>query len=92
MERGYPDLETARNMLAEAEERNPGPWGDHSRNVALAAKNIAECCPSLDPEKAYILGLLHDIGRRKGRTECGTLWTGAVTALNGEFKRPPGFA
>ena len=66
MEKGYPDLETAREMLAEAEAKNPGPWGDHSRNVALAAKNIAECCPELDPEKAYILGLLHDIGRREG--------------------------
>jgi hypothetical protein len=66
MEKGYPDLETAREMLAEAEAKNPGPWGDHSRNVALAAKNIAEGCPELDPEKAYVLGLLHDIGRREG--------------------------
>lgn len=66
MERGYPDPETAREMLAEAEAKNPGPWGDHSRNVALAAGNIAEDCPGLDPEKAYILGLLHDIGRREG--------------------------
>lgn len=66
MERGYPDLRTARALLGEAEAKNPGPWGNHSRNVALAAKNIAECCPGLDPEKAYILGLLHDIGRREG--------------------------
>lgn len=66
MDRGYPDLKTARKLLGEAEAKNPGPWGDHSRNVALAAKNIAECCPELDPEKAYVLGLLHDIGRREG--------------------------
>lgn len=66
MEKGYPDLKTAREMLAEAEVKNPGAWGDHSRNVALAAKNIAECCPGMNSEKAYILGLLHDIGRREG--------------------------
>ena len=66
MDRGYPDVETAERMLMEAEAKNPGPWGDHSRNVALAAKNIAECCLGLDPERAYVLGLLHDIGRREG--------------------------
>ena len=66
MDRGYPDRETAERMLLEAEKRNPGKWVLHSRNVALAAKNIAECCPELNPEKAYVLGLLHDIGRREG--------------------------
>lgn len=33
----------------------------HSENVGLAAKNIAHCIPELDENKAYILGLLHDI-------------------------------
>jgi HD superfamily phosphohydrolase YqeK len=46
---------------------NPGPWVQHSRNVALAAQLIAERHPRLDPETAYLLGLLHDIGRREGR-------------------------
>jgi hypothetical protein len=63
-----PSLEEAGRFLAEAELSNPGPWVQHSRNVALAAKLIAEHHPDLDPEIAYVLGLLHDIGRREGRT------------------------
>lgn len=66
MRTNYPDLDTAERMLLEAEKRNPGPWVLHSRNVALAAKTIAGCCPGMDAEKAYVLGLLHDIGRREG--------------------------
>ena len=61
-----PDLQTAERLLQEAEKLNPGPWVPHSRNVALAARLIAEQHPDLDPERAYILGLLHDIGRRTG--------------------------
>ena len=49
---------------------NPGPWGDHSRTAAHCAKKIAEAC-QLDPEKAYVLGLLHDIGRRFGVRHLG---------------------
>lgn len=33
----------------------------------MAAERIAAAC-GLDPQKAYILGLLHDIGRRYGRS------------------------
>ena len=66
MPNGYPDAETAERILTEAERKSPGPWGQHSRNVAQAAKNIAECCPGLDAQKAFVLGLLHDIGRREG--------------------------
>lgn len=32
----------------------------------MAAYRIAELCSGLDSEKAYILGVLHDIGRRAG--------------------------
>lgn len=64
-----PTLAEAERLLAEAEAKNPGGWADHSRYVALAAKNIAEIYPDLDPETAYILGLLHDIGRREGVTK-----------------------
>ena len=63
-----PSLHFAEQMLAEAEQLNPGPWADHSRNVALAGRLIAEQVAHLDPEAAYILGLLHDIGRREGVT------------------------
>ena len=61
-----PDLATAEALLLEAETMNPGPWVPHSRNVALAARLIAEKHPDLDPDRAYILGLVHDIGRRTG--------------------------
>lgn len=62
---GYPDKAMALRLLHEAESLNPGPWGDHSRVVAKCAQAIATAC-GLDGEKAYVLGLLHDIGRRFG--------------------------
>ena len=61
-----PTVEEALYELKLAEELNPGPWARHSANVGIAARNIAEKVPGLDPEKAYIVGLLHDIGRRVG--------------------------
>lgn len=60
--------ELAEQALAEAHRANPGPWADHSRYVALACRNIAEKCPHLDAEQAYLYGLLHDIGRYAGVT------------------------
>lgn len=64
-----PVLAEAKQLLNEAEAKNPGGWADHARYVALAARNIAEVHPSLDAEDAYILGLLHDIGRQEGVTD-----------------------
>ena len=63
-----PSLSEAEALLSEAEERNPGPWVAHVHNVALAAKLIASKHPDLDENAAYIMGLMHDIGRREGRT------------------------
>ena len=60
-----PSVLTAISLLKEAEALNPGRWVKHSENVALAAKLIAEKC-GMDSDKAYVLGLLHDIGRRFG--------------------------
>lgn len=62
---GIPTLNEAYDILEEAEILNPGAWIQHSHKVANAAKCIANEC-NLDSEKAYILGLLHDIGRRGG--------------------------
>ncbi len=62
-----PTLEQAEELLAEAEQRNPGPWVAHSRHAGKAAQAIASKHPELDPDNAYILGLLHDIGRYFGR-------------------------
>ena len=58
----------AEEALELAHESNPGPWVDHSRYVALACRNIAQRCPCLDADTAYIYGLLHDIGRHAGVT------------------------
>jgi hypothetical protein len=62
-----PSSTEAHLLLKEAGELNPGPWVQHSINVAKAARIIAEKHPRLDADVAYVLGLLHDIGRREGR-------------------------
>lgn len=66
--RGIPNLEEAKIILNEAENLNPGPWVQHSLYVGQAAKLIAENCEGMDSEAAYIVGMLHDIGRRCGVT------------------------
>lgn len=63
-----PTKDQAINLLDEAYERNPGPWKDHSFVVANCAYTIGKRCDDIDEEKAYIIGLLHDIGRREGVT------------------------
>ncbi len=63
-----PTLAQAEALLDEAGVRNPGPWTEHSRHVAEAALRIAERVPGMDGEAAFILGLLHDMGRREGVT------------------------
>ncbi len=64
-----PSLQQAENFIQQAKSRNPGPWVDHSYYVAQAARAIAEHHPRLDPEAAFILGYLHDIGRQVGVTD-----------------------
>ena len=66
----YPDRKEAERLLCEAEKMNPGPWGDHSRTAAHCAECIALRC-GMDSDKAYVLGLLHDIGRRFGKRHLG---------------------
>ena len=61
-----PSILEAEKELKIAGELNPGPWEKHSLNVGIAARNIAEKIPDLDEDKAYIVGILHDIGRRAG--------------------------
>ena len=61
----YPDRETALRELELGGQLNPGPWTAHCKNVAAAAEAIALVC-GMDAEKAYVCGLLHDIGRREG--------------------------
>lgn len=59
-------IEEARRELELAERLNPGPWVRHSISVAENAKRIAEKIESMNCDKAYVMGLLHDIGRRAG--------------------------
>ena len=66
----YPTREIAEELLQEGEKCNPGPWGDHSRTAAHCACKIAEYS-GMDAEKAYVLGLLHDIGRKFGGRHLG---------------------
>lgn len=63
-----PSPERARELLAEAATLNPGPWVSHSRNAAAAAQLIAVQISGADSDVAFSMGLLHDIGRREGRT------------------------
>jgi hypothetical protein len=64
-----PTIIEAEKLLNEAEQRNSGAWTAHSKTAALCAKAIAKRCDNLDADTAYILGLLHDIGRREGVTD-----------------------
>ena len=66
----YPDRDKAEEILRVAESCNPGPWGNHSRTAAHCAEKIAKYS-GMDSEKAYVLGLLHDIGRKFGKRHLG---------------------
>jgi hypothetical protein len=63
-----PSRERAKALLTESAGFNPGPWVVHSSYVAMGSQLIAERLAWLDPERAYIVGLLHDVGRRFGVT------------------------
>lgn len=77
-----PTRKHAEELLKEAEKCNPGPWGNHSRVAAHCAEKIARACGCLDPEKAYILGLLHDIGRKFGTRHLGHVSDGYTFMLS----------
>ncbi len=71
-----PTREEAESILAEAELCNPGAWGSHSRVTAHCAEKIALACEGMDSEKAYVCGLLHDIGRKFGVKHLGHISDG----------------
>jgi len=64
-----PSIEQTLEFVNEAESLNPGPWAQHSKHVAEAAQAIALHHSQLDPDAAYVMGYLHDIGRRTGINE-----------------------
>lgn len=67
------DRTYAKKLLEWAYEQNPGPWFEHSINVAQATENIIieliKNGYNLDADIAYNAALLHDIGRYKGFTK-----------------------
>lgn len=67
------DRTYAKELLEWAYEQNPGPWFEHSINVAQATENIiielVKNGYNLDADIAYNAALLHDIGRYKGFTK-----------------------
>lgn len=72
---GLPTREEAEHLLREAETCNPGPWGNHCRVAARCAECIAAAA-GMDRERAYVLGLLHDIGRKFGVKHLGHVYDG----------------
>ena len=71
-----PSIETATELLNEAGRLNPGPWIDHNKTAAMCAKRIAEKCEGMDADAAYVMGLLHDIGRREGIMDMRHIFAG----------------
>lgn len=67
-----PSRAVAEFLLDEGHALNPGPWKNHCYAVARAAEKIAiavnKAGGKMNSDKAYIYGLLHDIGRRVGPT------------------------
>ena len=72
----------AEHIFEEGVAKNPGPWREHSLAVAQAAEKIAIAVNNncgqekLNPEHAYIYGLLHDIGRQEGYTYIAHVYDG----------------
>jgi len=77
-----PTREEAECLLRDAEMDHPGPWGNHSRVAAQCAEKIALSCGDMDGDKAYILGLLHDIGRKFGTRHLGHVIDGYTYMLS----------
>lgn len=69
-------------LLEEGVKKNPGPWREHSYAVARAAEKIARAVnqncgeEKLNPDLAYVYGLLHDIGRQEGHTYIAHVYDG----------------
>lgn len=49
-----------------ADSMNPGIWIQHCQSVANNARLIADKTGIMDADAAYVMGLMHDIGRRNG--------------------------
>ena len=70
-----PSREEAEAILAAALKKNPRKWGAHSRYAAVSAEAIGRAA-GLDPDRCYVSGLLHDIGRFKGKVQLAHIYHG----------------
>ena len=77
-----PTRKEAEDLLKEGEKCNIGAWGNHSRIVAFCAEKIALQINDMDQEKAYIVGLLHDIGRKFGIRHMGHVSDGYLYMMS----------
>ena len=66
----------AERELEQGVELNPGPWREHSLSVAGNARLIAGKAEGMDADTAYIMGLMHDIGRKFGTRHLGHVYDG----------------
>jgi len=57
----FPTREEAELLLQNGHNENPGVWVEHCKITARAAETIAVKC-GMDTDRAYVSGLLHDIG------------------------------
>ena len=73
MSQSYPDIITAQNIWQDGIDFRLSrslPWPTyqeyivHTTGVADSARKIAEKTPYLNADKAYVLGLLHDYGKK----------------------------
>jgi hypothetical protein len=67
-----PSIDEAIKELEIAEKLNPDPWVKHSMNVGVAARNIAEKKPDMDPTKC-------SKDKEQGKTLSGRMGRSAST-------------
>lgn len=58
----FPNIEQAKRIIENARVRKDGSWINHSIETGKCAYKIASLC-KMDADKAFVLGLLHDIGK-----------------------------
>lgn len=74
----------AEQFLEWGNEQNPGPWVEHCKVVGRVAEVIAQKS-GLDADKAYAMGLMHDIGYhtyRNGKGETCHIYAGYKLMIN----------
>ena len=77
-----PSVEEAKKLIEEAAKLNPGPWIEHNKTAGFCARTIAEKCDDMNPDVAYVMGLLHDIGRREGTMDMRHIYAGYLFMIS----------